>query len=489
MATELLLEIGTEEIPAGYLKKGLRELKTLAEACMEENRIEIAGRLYTCGTPRRLVLIGEFLSETQTELVQEVTGPPRTVAYDAEGRPTKAAIGFARKQGVPVEELKCIETPKGEYLHVRQQLPGRPTMEILAEALPKLIAEIAWPKSMRWGGVGFSFVRPIHWVNALFGNKVIPFEIAGVKSGRSTRGHRFMAPEAIEVSGVQDYLDMMEKMYVLIDQEKRESVVEGLCREAAGRAGGEMARDKELIATVANLVEYPSVVCGSFDEAFLELPESVLITVMKKHQKYFSVHDAEGRLMPNFLAVNNTVARDETVTRRGHERVLRARLSDAAFFFKEDLKSPLGDRLEDLKRVIYQAELGTSHAKVLRFTRLAESMGKRLLPDRLDDLRSVAGMCKCDLVTQMVTEFPSLQGVMGKEYARAEGKPEEICLAIHEHYLPVRAGGELPTSELGAIIGCADRMDTIAGCFAIGLEPSGRADPFRCADTRLLLSG
>ncbi len=478
MTAELLLEIGTEEIPAGYLEKGLAQLKSLAQACMEENRIDVTGRFLTFGTPRRLVLIGESLSLNQRELVKEVMGPPVAVAYDENGRPTKATIGFAKKQGVPVEKLESIETPKGEYLYVRQNFPGRPTIDILAEALPGLISGIKWPKSMRWGSVGFAFVRPIHWIIAVLGGKVVPFEVAGIKAGRSTTGHRFMSPEFMEVSDVRDYLEKMKKGFVLIDQSEREKTVERLCREAARDAGGEPAQDGNLLATVANLVEYPSVVCGHFDQSFLELPEDVLITAMKEHQKYFSVYDSEGCLMPNFLAINNTVARDETVTRRGHERVLRARLSDAAFFFKEDLKIPLGDRIDQLKRVIYQAELGTSHAKVLRFTKLAEYLGERLLPERLDDLRIVAGLCKCDLVTQMVTEFPSLQGIMGREYARLEGKPEEICLAIHEHYLPLRSGGELPKSELGAIIGCADRMDTVAGCFAIGFEPSGRADPF-----------
>ena len=478
MVTELLLEVGTEEIPSGYLENGLIELRRLAEACLKENRIQIAGGLYTYGTPRRLVLIGKAISETQEDLVQEITGPPRSVAYDKDRKPTKAAIGFAQKQGVSVEELECIETPKGEYLYIKQRVPGKPTKDILAGALPKLIADIPWPKSMRWGTVDFGFVRPIHWVLALFNGEVVPFEVAGLRSGNITQGHRFMAPEVVEILNVQDYLKKMESSFVLIDQKERESVVERITRETAESVGGKPAQDPELVTTVANLVEYPSAVCGSFDKAFLALPDPVLITAMREHQRYFSIYNEKGKLMPNFVAVNNTIARDETVVRIGHERVLRARLSDADFFFKEDRKRLLSDRIEDLKGVIYQAELGTSYAKVQRFSELAEYLAEIILPGKLDDIRTVAMLCKCDLVTQMVTEFPSLQGIMGKEYARLEGYPEEICMAIHEHYLPTRSGGQLPTSKYGAVVGCADRMDTIVGCFAIGLTPSGSADPF-----------
>lgn len=478
MAGELLLEIGTEEIPSGYLENGLGGFKALAEASFKENRINLAGDLHTYGTPRRLVLIGKDIAEKQEDLVQEVTGPPKSVAYDEEGKPTKAAVGFAEKQGVSVESLGCIKTPKGEYVYIKNRIPGRPTEEILAECLPKIIADITWPKSMRWGSVGFSFVRPIHWVLALFNGKVIAFEVAGVKSGKTTRGHRFMGSQAIEVLNIEDYRQKMEKGFVQIDQREREMVVERLAREAAGTVGGKPAEDAELITTVANLVEYPTAVCGSFDDEFLNLPDSVLITAMKEHQRYFSVYDEEGKLMPNFVAVNNTVTGDESVVQRGHERVLRARLSDAGFFFEEDRKRPLEGRLEDLKGVIYQAELGTSYSKVQRFTKLAEYLAEMVLPDKVEDVRTAAGLCKCDLVTQMVTEFPSLQGVIGEEYARMEGYAEEICSAIREHYLPIRAGGQIPTSKIGAVVGCADRLDTIAGCFTIGLEPSGSADPF-----------
>ncbi|MBN1276322.1 MAG: glycine--tRNA ligase subunit beta [Deltaproteobacteria bacterium] len=478
MDAELLLEIGTEEIPSGYLENGLNELKRLTEACLKENRIEVSGHINIYGTPRRLVLIGKGISERQENLETEMTGPPKEVAYDGNGKPTKAAFGFAKKQGVAVEDLKCISTPRGEYLYVKRNIPGRPTKDILADALPDIIARIPWPKSMRWGDIGFSFARPIHWVLALLNSQVIPFEIAGIKSSNMTRGHRIMAPHIREVDSVEEYLKVTRELFVIIDREEREKEVIKAAEEKATMAGGKPELDPDLVTTVANLAEFPSAVCGSFDRAFLDLPDSVLITPMKEHQKYFPVYDEKGRLMPNFIAVNNTVARDESVVRKGHERVLRARLSDAGFFFREDRKRKLVDRLEDLKGVIYQARLGTSFEKVMRFTELSRYLSEKLIPDKTGDVVLAATLCKCDLVTHMVTEFPSLQGIIGREYAIMDGHSAEVCNAISEHYYPLRAGDELPSSGIGAIVSIADRMDTITGCFAVGLEPSGNADPF-----------
>ncbi|NVM25108.1 MAG: glycine--tRNA ligase subunit beta [Desulfobacterales bacterium] len=475
---ELLLEIGTEEIPSDYLEDGLNELRRLGESYLRDNRIEMEGGLYTCGTLRRLVLVAKAIADKQEDTVQEMIGPPKKAAFDEEGNPTKAAFGFAKKQGVPVGELQLLETPKGEYLYVKRKAPGRPTIELLTEILPELIDNIPWPKSMRWGSGGFSFVRPIHWVLALFNNEVIPFEVGGVRSGKKSRGHRFMAPQIMEIDDLRDYLRKMNKSYVIIDQRQREGEVEKAVIAAAKTVAGTRMRDPELLSTVANGVEYPSAICGSFDKVFLNLPDPVLITAMKEHQRYFPIRDQEGRLMPNFVAVNNTIARDESIVRKGHERVLRARLADADFFFKEDRKRPLEDRLEDLKTVIYQAELGTSFAKVQRFTELAEYLAEHIAPKKINDVRLAARLCKCDLVTEMVTEFPSLQGTMGKIYATLDGHPEDVCLAIADHYLPSHAESELPGSLTGSIVGMADRMDTIVGCFAVGLEPTGTADPY-----------
>lgn len=477
-AAELILEIGTEEIPSGYLSKGMEEFKRLATEALEENRIPIADDLQTYGTPRRLVLIGGGISKRQEDLVQEITGPPRQVAYDEAGNPTKAASGFAQKQGVSVEDLKTVETPKGSYVHIHRRVPGQKTEAILREVLPGLISEIPWPKSMRWGSVGFPFVRPIHWILCLFDGKVVPFDVAGLESGQWTRGHRFLAPAAVEVNSVAEYRERMRQGRVLIDPNERGAEVERLTKQAAKSVGGTPAEDPELQLTVTHLVEYPFAVCGGFDKGFLSLPEDVLITAMKTHQKYFAVYDKRGKLLPHFVAVNNTKVKNDAVVQKGHERVLRARLSDADFFYEEDRKRKLLDRLEDLKGVIYQAELGTSYDKVMRFTRLAETLAVKLLPDGLDEVKQIARLSKCDLVTLMVNEFPSLQGVMGKAYATAEGYPADIASGIYEHYLPLRAGGRLPASQAAAIVGVADRMDTIAGCFAVGLEPTGSADPF-----------
>jgi len=478
MFHELLLEIGTEEIPSDYLENGLKELRDLAESQLKNSRIEIGQPLEAYGTPRRLVLIGKAVQDKQADTVQEITGPRKAAAFDDQGKPTKAALGFAMKHGVPVEDLAILETPKGDYLFVKRSIPGKPVTEVLSEVFPRILADLPWPKSMRWGSEGFPFVRPIHWILALYDGAVVPFEVAGIQSGNTTVGHRFMSPRKMHVTSVDDYLAKLGNSFVLLDQKERARRVEAVAAEAAAGVSGIPIKDAELVSTVANMVEYPSAVCGSFDKAFLAIPSPVLITAMKKHQKYFALQDKEGRLMPNFAAVNNTIAKDASVVRKGHEKVLRARLSDASFFFKEDRKRPLDSRLEDLKGVIYQADLGTSYAKVQRFTALAEVLAEKVAPDKLEQVRLGARLCKCDLVTQMVTEFPTLQGVMGMEYARLDGHPEEACVAVHEHYLPARAGDDLPSSVTGAIVGVADRMDTIAGFFAIAMEPTGAADPF-----------
>jgi glycyl-tRNA synthetase beta chain len=476
--SDLLLEIGTEEIPSTYLNRGLEEFGHLAKDYLRENRIVVEGSISTYGTLRRLVLVGKAIADKQEDTIQEITGPPKKAAFDKQGNPTKAGFGFAKKQGVSVDELQLLDTPKGEYLYVKRKIPGRPTIDLLSEFLPELISNIPWPKSMRWGSGEFSFVRPIHWVVAIFDGQVIPFEVAGVRSGNKTSGHRFMASQLIEVGDLQDYLRKMTKSSVIIDRREREGKVEASVIKAAKKISGTPIEDPELLSIVTNMVESPSAICGGFDKLFLNLPDHVLITAMREHQRYFSIRDEEGRLMPHFVAINNTIARDESIVRKGHERVLQARLADADFFFREDRKRPLEERLEDLKTVIYQAELGTSFAKVQRFTKLAEYLAGQIAPEKLNDVRLAARLCKCDLVTEIVTEFPSLQGIIGEIYARLDGPPEDVCVAISDHYLPVQAESKLPGSLIGSIVGMADRMDTIVGCFALGLEPTGTADPY-----------
>jgi glycyl-tRNA synthetase beta chain len=478
VASDLLIEIGTEEIPSGYLAKALRDFAMMMEKSLNDNRISMGQPLVTQGTPRRMVLAARAIADRQEDAVQEIMGPPRHVAFDRDGRPTMAAEGFAKKMDVEVGALALVQTPKGEYVYVKRQIRGRSTLQILAEVIPKIITELPWPKSMRWGNVGFSFVRPIHWILAIFGGSNIPFEIAGLRSCNQTRGHRFLAPGPVDVGGIEGYFEGLERGFVVVDPSKREAMIRDEIGRAAENVGGVVGRDSELLATVTHLVEYPSAVCGEFDPAFLRLPEAVLITSMRTHQKYFAVYREDGSLMPNFVAVNNTVARDPSVVRKGHERVLRARLSDASFFFDEDRKRPLLSRLEDLKGVIYQADLGTSYAKVQRVAALSAYLAGIFLPAQVAEAELAANLAKCDLVTQMVSEFPDLQGVMGEAYACLEGYDHEIAGAIREHYLPARAEGDLPLGALGAVVGLADRMDTVVGCFAVGLEPTGAADPF-----------
>jgi len=478
MEKELLLEIGTEEIPSGYLQGGLNEFVRLAEKCFSENRIRVSGGFQAKGTPRRIVLVGMGIADAQEDMLEEIIGPPSTVSFDKDGRPTKAAMGFAKRNEVELSELEIARTPKGEYLFIRKRTVGRPTGEVLSDVLPGLIGSIPWPKVMRWGRESFSFVRPIHWILALLDGKIVPFSIAGIESGNISRGHRFMAPDDFEVSGVSHYQSAMRERFVIVDPTERKELVEKEIAETAAFIGGRVIVDEELIETVANLVEFPSGVCGSIDSQFLSLPEPVLITAMRKHQKYFAVCDDKGKLIPYFVAVNNTLVRDAAVVKKGYERVLRARLSDAEFFVRDDQKRPLLDRLEDLKGVLFQAGLGTSYQKVQRFTRLARYMAEDVCPEKIRQVELICSLCKCDLTTQIVSEFPELQGVMGRQYAMMEGYLPDICDAIMEHYMPGRAGDDLPKTELGAVVGLADRIDTIAGFFAMHMEPTGSADPF-----------
>ncbi len=474
---DLLLEIGTEEIPSGYIPDALRQMKDLAESMLKNNRISFSS-VKTYGTPRRLVLVGKGLSEKQKDEIREIKGPPKNVAFDKDGNPTKAAISFAQKSGVSLDEIETVKTKKGEYLFIRKKIPGKRTEEILKEELPKLILSISWPKSMRWADKKISFARPIHWILCIFDGRPIQFEIEGIRSDCWTKGHRFMSKGRIEVKSPEEYFEKLRKAYVIVDPEERKRLIMDQIKKEADTVNGIPADDPDLLETVTYLVEYPYAILGSFEERFLSLPEPVLITCMKEHQKYFAVYSKDGRLLPNFIAINNTVPKDKSLVREGHERVLKARLSDAEFFFKEDQKRRLIERLEELKGVIFHAKLGSSYEKVERFTKIAEYIASQVIPEKIEDVRLVCRLCKCDLLTLMVGEFPDLQGIMGMEYAKREGYPEHICRAIYEHYLPTGSSDRLPKSEIGAVVGIADRIDTICGYFAIGIKPTGSADPF-----------
>ena len=474
---ELLLEIGTEEIPAGFVSQALSDLKELVRKEFEANRIDFKG-IRTLGTPRRIVLSIESVSEKQRDEETKRIGPSKAAAFDEKGTPTKAAIGFAKGQSVAVDSLEVIQTEKGEYVCAVKRETGRSTLEILSRLLPGVVLAIPFQKSMRWAEVPIRFARPIHWILSLFGGEVIPFEIGDVRSGNITYGHRFMSPDPIVVSDFKTYLQKLGQASVIVDPaERKKKIEEGMIREGA-RVSGKVLKDEDLLNEVNFLVEYPLPLCGSFDEKFLRLPREVVIHSMKEHQRYFPLMDDHGRLLPHFICISNIVPRDEKVVVKGNERVLKARLSDAAFFFEDDLKTPLEKRVEELKKVVFQAKLGTSYEKVMRFKNLASWIAERIDPKVRLSVERAAFLCKADLVTGMVGEFPKLQGIVGKEYARLSGERAEVSEAIYEHYLPGFSGDRLPSNPVGDIVSLADKMDTIVGCFGVGLLPSGTADPF-----------
>ncbi|MGQ9921222.1 MAG: glycine--tRNA ligase subunit beta [Desulfobacca sp.] len=479
MAPDLLIEIGTEEIPARFIPPVLEEMKVTFQKRLEQERIAV-GEIRTMGTPRRLALLAAALAPQQAESTTEVIGPPKTVAYDAAGQPTPAALGFARAQGVDVQDLVVVETEKGPYLAVKKHAAGLPTRDRLPDLLPDWILGLSFPKSMRWGSLSITFARPIHWLVALYGEEVIPCSIGDIAAGAVTYGHRFQAPQAIPLrsAAAADYVAALRQAHVLVDPEERRAALVAQLEEAARSVQGQIVPNLELLQENIFLVEHPNVTLGNFETRFLELPDEVLITSMREHQRYFSLRDAQGKLLPHFIAVNNTLARDPAVVRQGHERVLRARLSDAMFFFQEDRKVKLDNWVEELKGVVYHSLLGTSYDKMARFRSLATYLAERLLPDKVDKVQRAATLCKADLVSGMVGEFPSLQGIMGREYARLAGEDPEVAEAIWEHYLPRHAGDQLPTNLVGAMVGLADRLDSICGCFGVGLIPSGAADPY-----------
>ncbi len=477
MASEFLLEIGTEEIPARFIPPVLEEMAATFKRLLEQERL-VVGEVLTWGTPRRLALLARQVAEAQAEVTEEVIGPPKAVAFDAAGKPTPAALGFAKKQGVAVSDLIEVDTPRGVYLAVSKRTAGRPAAERLKEVLPGFILGLSFPKSMRWGSLTTTFARPIHWVLARLGGEVLPFPVVDVESGGVTYGHRFLAPQALAVKDAAEYVAALRQAQVIVDPAERRAYLEAELAKAAAQVGGEVVPNPGLLEENTFLVEYPSVVCGNFEDKFLALPDEVLITSMREHQRYFSLRGKDGRLLPHFLAVNNTLARDPDLVRQGHERVLRARLSDAMFFYHEDAKVPLENRVAALKGVVFHSLLGTSHEKMERFRNLAAFLARRLAPDLEEPVRRAATLCKADIVTEMVGEFPSLQGVMGAKYALLSGEPPAVATAIFTHYLPRHADDQLPEDLIGALVGLADRLDTICGCFGVGLSPTGTADPY-----------
>jgi glycyl-tRNA synthetase beta chain len=480
MAQQLLFEIGTEEIPASYIQPALAFLEQAVANKLRELGLSF-GWVRTAGTPRRLTLAVDEVQEEQPTRLQEHIGPAKQAAFDANGQPTKAALGFARSKGMKVEDLQVIATPRGEYLMAAEEIKGKASAELLPTVLEELLRAVPFPKSMRWADSKLAFARPVQWLLALYGGKVLPVAVEDLRGGNSTLGHRFLSPESATVQNFEDYLSKLAEKSVIADiATRRAMVVEEVMKAVREQAGAEAVPliDEGLLDIVTNLVEKPHGVCGSFEEKFLALPAEVLITSMREHQKYFPVADQSGKLLPYFVAVNNNAVADRELAVSGHQRVLRARLEDALFFFREDTKKPLASRIEGLAGIVFQHKLGTMTEKNARIAALTAWLADRLAPELKADALRTAELAKADLLTAMVGEFPTLQGIIGRAYALLDGEKDAVAEAIREHYLPVRAGGELPQSLIGAMVGIADRIDTIIGCFAIGERPTGSKDAF-----------
>ncbi len=475
----LLLEIGSEEIPAGYIQPALDALCNNLLKKLADLRIT-CGAARTYATPRRLAVTLADVAEKQPARTAEVMGPPAKVAYDQQGAPTTAALKFAEKVGVSVNRLATVQTPKGDYLTARKVDRGQATRTLLKEALPDILLSLPFPKTMRWSKGTVAFARPIISVLALFGDQVVPFSVGTVKSGRYTFGHSIMAPGKIKIDTPGAYLPKLEEARVIADHTRRKQLTENAVNQAAASVHGTILADAPLCDTVTHLVEYPVAVAGTFDAAYLELPREILITSMREHQKYFAVTDTHGNLLPNFIAVSNTLARDMDLVRKGHERVLRARLEDARFFFRTDVQDSLDGWNEKLKKVLFQAKLGSMHAKVQRIEVLTAWLADAIGADTATTTAAcrAATLCKADLVSQVVGEFPNLQGIMGRHYALAAGESADTAEAIESHYRPTFSGGPLPGNLAGALVAVADKIDSICGCFHVGLIPSGAADPY-----------
>ena len=465
-----LLEIGAEEIPDWMIEPALKNLRELLEGVSAQYSLG-GSVVWVDATPRRLVLRAEGLAVRQADSEEVIMGPPKSSAY-RDGKPTGALTGFAKKMGIAVEELRVESTPKGEYLAFTKKVSGRATSEILAAELPALIGKIYFPKTMYWTGKGgFRFIRPIRWIVALLGADVVPFELAGVKSGAVTSGHRRLGASSVPVT-VENYETQLRANYVLVRAEERKRRIEDGVRALVGGQSASLKPDADLLHSLVYLTEFPTPITGSFDSSYLTLPAEVLVTVMRHHQRYFSLADAEGRLAPCFIAVMNTSADPEGLVKQGNERVLRARFNDARFFWDVDQQKKLADRVEDLRTVTFQAKLGSYYDKTRRVVESVDQLGGDGAAKR------AALLAKCDLTCEMVKEFTELQGVVGGLYARFQGESEDVSQAIYDQYKPVSMEDSLPRTKTGQLLSLADKLDTLRGCFEIGLIPSGSKDPF-----------
>ncbi|MCL2009469.1 MAG: glycine--tRNA ligase subunit beta [Synergistaceae bacterium] len=487
-ANDLVLEIGTEEIPSRFIPPIMETIKTIATEGLSQLRV-LSGDVSVYATPRRLVLFVHGLDEKQEDLVATFKGPSWESAFDSLGSPTRAAEGFAKSKGVTVDDLKGIDVDGARYIAAEVREAGKSTADLLRDFLPNLIDKLVFPKNMYWSDPAVRFARPIRWITALFGEEIVPFTYGGVESGRISKGHRFMGEKNVKIKSACEFMDRLYDNYVILDQEKRKQKLLAGIASLENEHGGVAELDQELIEENLYLVEYPVPFIGSFNERFLEIPEEVLITSMKKNQKYFAIRTAEGKLMNSFVGVANNRAVDMRTIREGNERVLRARLEDAAFFWEEDRKLSLTGNVERLKGVVYQEKLGSVYDKVIETQKLAVWLCGELGMERLSEfVERAAFLAKADLVTHMVYEFPELQGVMGREYALANGEPPRVAAALYEQYLPKSSsdaashdgviGANIPSDDVGAILGLAERIHIVVACHKAGLEPTGSQDPY-----------
>ena len=482
---EFLFEIGTEELPVGDLQSAISQLEAGLAGQLKEARIDYQG-LKVSGTPRRLVAMVNKIAGKQRDEVEVVKGPPVDRAYDENQQPTKAALGFARGHGVSVDQLSTAEINGGSYVVAEVHKTGRSTVEVLQELLPACIEKLRFDRSMRWNASGAAFSRPIRWLLALFGDSVVPFEYAGMVSGRSTRGLRFQEPETIEVRNSEEYSKVLKGQEIVLDDEERREIIRKQIDALAKEAGGEIPQDPDLLYEVGNLVESPTAMLGQFEKKYLELPKEVLISVMKKHQRYFPVMK-NGLLLPYFITVRNGDEQGMDVVVDGNEQVIRARFADAAYFIHRDQQVELEDFIPALEKLTFQADLGSMLDKTRRIEKLAEKYSRelKLSSDRQKLLQRAAHLCKADLASEMVVEMTSLQGVMGREYALNSGEDSEVAAMLYEYYLPRSSGDTLPERTESVVLGLADRLDTLAGLFAVGLQPSGTRDPYALRRTAI----
>ena len=475
MAKDLLFEIGAEEIPAGFMPNILGQLKQLAETKLNDAHLPFKS-IATYGTPRRLALIVKGLADTSAEISERHKGPSASIAYDADGNPTKAAIGFARGKGLDVADLVVEDG----YIYAETKTAGVPAKDIVTDMLPQLITGLNFPKSMHWGNLDAKFVRPVRWLVALLDEEVIPVEFATVKSGNVTRGHRFLGADQITIKNAASYVDTLKENFVMVDQDARRELISKQLHDIAASKNASIVWDDDLLEEINYLVEWPTALCGGFEESYLALPDAAIITPMKDHQRYFPLVDQDGKLLPMFLTVRNGSDHSIEVVQAGNERVLRARLDDAKFFFNEDRKKPLIDRQDGLTKIVFQEGLGNLADKTERLLTLGRVFSEEceLHEDARVVLERATELAKTDLTTGMVTEFTELQGVMGKEYALLDGESPEVAEAIFEQYLPRFAGDVLPQTEAGKVLSIIDKIDNIVATFSRGLIPTGSQDPY-----------